>query len=148
CEQTVCSRGDHRLRDSFPMNLSQITDTLREIHVSPVKSLGQNFLHNQNLIRWIIEQADVTADDYVVEIGPGLGALTGDALSKGAQVLVIEKDARLAKFLAQHFCNKKLEVLHQDALRFDVRTLFVHGRVKLLGNLPYYVSSQLLLNFL
>ena len=57
------------------MNLSQITATLREIHVSPVKSLGQNFLHDQNLIRWIIEQADVTSDDYVVEIGPGLGAL-------------------------------------------------------------------------
>src|SRR5437899_2492069 len=127
------------------MNLSQITDTLREIHVSPVKSLGQNFLHDQNLIRWIIEQAEVTSDDYVVEIGPGLGALTGDALRKGAQVLVIEKDARLAKFLAQHFGDKKLEVLHQDALRFDVRTLFVHGRVKLLGNLPYYVSSQVLL---
>jgi len=136
------------LRDFFPMNLSQITATLREIHVSPVKSLGQNFLHDQNLIRWIIEQADVTSDDYVVEIGPGLGALTGDALRKGAQVLVIEKDARLAKFLDQHFRDKKLEVLHQDALRFDVRTLFVHGRVKLLGNLPYYVSSQLLLKFL
>ncbi len=65
------------------MNLSQITAALREIHVSPVKSLGQNFLHDQNLIRWIIEQAEVTSEDYVVEIGPGLGALTGDALGKG-----------------------------------------------------------------
>jgi 16S rRNA (adenine1518-N6/adenine1519-N6)-dimethyltransferase len=130
------------------MNLSEMTTTLRKIHVSPVKTLGQNFLHDRNLIRWIIERADLSSNDYVVEIGPGLGALTGDALRKGARVLAIEKDARLAKFLAEHFCNQQLEVLHQDALRFDVRTLFVCGPVKLLGNLPYYISSQLLLKFL
>jgi 16S rRNA (adenine1518-N6/adenine1519-N6)-dimethyltransferase len=130
------------------MNLSEITATLREIHVSPVKSLGQNFLHDRNLIRWIIEQADVTSDDYVVEIGPGLGALTEFALRKGAHVLAIEKDARLAKFLRAHFLQDHLEVLHEDALRFDVRTLFAQARVKLLGNLPYYISSQLLLKFL
>ena len=58
------------------MKLSEIAATLREIRVSPVKSLGQNFLHDQNLTRWIVDQAQVTPDDYVVEIGPGLGALT------------------------------------------------------------------------
>jgi 16S rRNA (adenine1518-N6/adenine1519-N6)-dimethyltransferase len=130
------------------MNLSEITATLRKIGVSPVKSLGQNFLHDQNLIRWIINQPELTRDDYVVEIGPGLGALTGHALDRGARVLAIEKDARLVEFLAQHFRNEKLEVLHQDALRFDVRELFAQARVKLLGNLPYYASSQLLLKFL
>jgi 16S rRNA (adenine1518-N6/adenine1519-N6)-dimethyltransferase len=130
------------------MNLSEITATLRKIHVSPLKSLGQNFLHDQNLIRWIIERAELSGDDYVVEIGPGLGALTNHALRHGARVLAIEKDARLAKFLNEHFCNEQLEVLHQDALRFDVRCLFAQSRVKLLGNLPYYASSQLLLKFL
>jgi 16S rRNA (adenine1518-N6/adenine1519-N6)-dimethyltransferase len=130
------------------MNLSEITAVLRKIHVSPVKSLGQNFLHDRNLIQWIIERADLGPDDYVLEIGPGLGALTNGALRKGARVVAIEKDARLAEFLAQHFCNQRLEVLHQDALRFDVRRLFAEAPVKLLGNLPYYVSSQLLLKFL
>ena len=130
------------------MTLSEINAKLQEIHVSPVKSLGQNFLHDQNLIRWIIERAQITAADYVVEIGPGLGALTADVLRKGAQVLAIEKDARLATFLAQHFHNAPLQVIHQDALRFDVRTLFTQSDVKLLGNLPYYISSQLLLKFL
>lgn len=130
------------------MNLSEITATLQKIHVSPVKSLGQNFLHDRNLIHWIIERADLGPEDYVLEIGPGLGALTNAALCKGARVLAIEKDRRLAEFLAQHFSGQRLEVLHQDALRFEVRTLFADAPVKLLGNLPYYVSSQLLLKFL
>src|SRR5438477_598527 len=58
------------------MKLSEIRATLQEIRVSPVKTLGQNFLHDQNLARWIVDQADITPDDYVVEIGPGLGSLT------------------------------------------------------------------------
>jgi 16S rRNA (adenine1518-N6/adenine1519-N6)-dimethyltransferase len=58
------------------MKLSEIRATLKEIGVSPVKTLGQNFLHDQNLARWIVEQAQITPEDYVVEIGPGLGALT------------------------------------------------------------------------
>jgi 16S rRNA (adenine1518-N6/adenine1519-N6)-dimethyltransferase len=130
------------------MNLSQIAATLTEIRVSPVKSLGQNFLHDQNLARWIVEQAKISNEDYVVEIGPGLGALTEVTLSKGARVLAIEKDARLARFLRAHLSTDALEVRHEDAIDFDVRTLFTRPQVKLLGNLPYYISSQLLLRFL
>jgi 16S rRNA (adenine1518-N6/adenine1519-N6)-dimethyltransferase len=130
------------------MNLSEIATTLREIHVSPVKSLGQNFLHDQNLARWIVEQAHISAEDYVVEIGPGLGALTEVAIARGARVLAIEKDARLARFLRSHLPTERLEVRHEDAMDFDVRTLFAQPRVKLVGNLPYYISSQLLLHFL
>jgi 16S rRNA (adenine1518-N6/adenine1519-N6)-dimethyltransferase len=130
------------------MNLSEIAATLREIRVSPVKSLGQNFLHDQNLARWIVEQANISAEDYVVEIGPGLGALTEVAMAKGARVLALEKDARLARFLRSHLDTARLEVRHEDAIEFDVRALLAHPRVKLLGNLPYYISSQLLLRFL
>src|SRR6476469_3517390 len=64
------------------MRLSQIHAALKEIRVSPVKTLGQNFLHDQNLARWIVDQAQITAEDYVVEIGPGLGALTRFLLEK------------------------------------------------------------------
>ena len=130
------------------MKLSEISTTLRDIRVVPVKSLGQNFLHDRNLARWIVDQAGVTAEDYVVEIGPGLGALTEVALNKGAHLLAIEKDARLAKFLREKFQDRRLEVLHADALKFDVRTLYAQRRVKLIGNLPYYISSQLLLTFI
>jgi 16S rRNA (adenine1518-N6/adenine1519-N6)-dimethyltransferase len=132
----------------FFMKLSDIRATLQEIRVSPVKTLGQNFLHDQNLARWIVEQAHITEDDYVVEIGPGLGALTKLLLEKGVPVLAIEKDARLANFLRERFTHQRLEILNMDALKFDVRVLFSQRRVKLLGNLPYNISSALLLKFL
>ena len=129
------------------MKLSEIERTLREIRVSPVKTLGQNFLHDQNLARAIIQAAGIVAGDFVVEIGPGLGALTEFALEAGAEVLAIEKDARLANFLRERFVGRPLEVVHGDALDFDLRPLFARRAVKLIGNLPYYVASQLLLKF-
>src|SRR5881628_2262536 len=130
------------------MKLSEIRTTLRETQLSPAKTLGQNFLHDQNLARWIVDQAQITPDDYVVEIGPGLGALTRFILEKGAHVLAIEKDARLAGFLRAHFPNQRLEIVNSDALKFDSRSLFAQRSVKLLGNLPYNISSALLLKFL
>jgi len=84
----------------------------------------------------------------VVEIGPGLGALTKLALEKGAHVLAIEKDTRLANFLRERLNYSQLEVINADALDFDPQVLFSHRRVKLFGNLPYNISSQLVLKFL
>jgi 16S rRNA (adenine1518-N6/adenine1519-N6)-dimethyltransferase len=133
---------------SAAMKLSEIRATLKEIGVSPTKALGQNFLHDQNLARSIVDQAQIIPEDYVVEIGPGLGALTRFILEKGVRVLAIEKDARLAKFLRLRFNNERLEILNIDALKFDPRVLFTHRRVKLIGNLPYNISSPLLLKFL
>ena len=130
------------------MRLSEITETLRKIRVSPVKTLGQNFLHDRNLARWIVHQAEITPDDYVVEIGPGLGALTEFLLESGARVLAIEKDARLANFLRGKFRYRQLEVLQADALKFDTQKLFAQRNVKLVGNFPYYISSQLVLKFI
>jgi 16S rRNA (adenine1518-N6/adenine1519-N6)-dimethyltransferase len=129
------------------MKLSETRATLNEIGVSPAKALGQNFLHDQNLARWIVDQMQITPEDYVVEIGPGLGALTRFILEKRAHVLTIEKDARLAKFLRSRFADERLEIINVDALKFDQRVLFAQRRVKLIGNLPYNISSPLLLKF-
>ena len=133
---------------SAAMKLSEIRATLKEIGVSPVKTLGQNFLHDQNLARWIVDQAQITPEDYVVEIGPGLGALTRFLLEKRALVLAIEKDVRLANFLRSRFVDQRLEIVNTDALKFDPRVLFAHRSVKLIGNLPYNISSPLLVKFL
>jgi 16S rRNA (adenine1518-N6/adenine1519-N6)-dimethyltransferase len=131
-----------------PMNLSGMRATLKEIGVSPSKALGQNFLQDQNLARWMVDQAQITPEDYVVEIGPGLGALTRFILEKCAHVLAIEKDTRLAKFLRSRFADERLEIINVDVLKFDQRVLFGQRRVKLIGNLPYNISSPLLLKFL
>src|ERR1043166_802577 len=130
------------------MKLSEIRATLKDIGVSPAKALGQNFLHDQNIARWIVDQTQITSEDYVVEIGPGLGALTRFILEKRAHVLAIEKDARLAKFLHSYFADERLEIVNVDALKFDPHALFGHRRVKMIGNLPYNVSSPLLLKFI
>ena len=130
------------------MTLSQIRSTLHQIHVSPVKTLGQNFLHDQNLARWIVDQAQIIPGDFVVEIGPGLGALTKILLERGARVLAIEKDTRLANFLGDRLRCDQLEVLNSDAMKFEFDVLFSHRRVKLVGNLPYNISSPLLLKAL
>jgi 16S rRNA (adenine1518-N6/adenine1519-N6)-dimethyltransferase len=129
------------------MKLSDIRSTLREIGVAPIKTLGQNFLHDQNLARWMVREADISATDFVLEIGPGLGAITEPVLDTGARVLAIEKDGRLANFLRRRFADERCEIVHGDALDFEVRRLFAEGPIKLLGNLPYYVATPLLLRY-
>jgi len=130
------------------VKLSTIQSTLAELAMHPSKSLGQNFLHDQNLAEWIVTQLDLKPDDHLVEIGPGLGALTEFALPLCGSATLIEKDGRLADFLKQRFAGVGgLEVLHADALDYDVRELFPRGPAKLLGNLPYYVTSPILFKF-
>ena len=130
------------------MKLSAIRDALAELQLTPSKTLGQNFLHDQNLARWIVAQLDARPGETLLEIGPGLGALTGAALETGANLTVLEKDRRLAGFLRARFAGEdRLRVEHRDALDFDVRTLWPVRPVKIFGNLPYYISTPLLFYF-
>ncbi len=130
------------------MKLSAIRGALAELQLTPSKSLGQNFLHDQNLAAWIVAQLDARPGEHLVEIGPGLGALTEAALATGASLTVIEKDGRLAERLSTRFAGEsRLQIEHADALDFDVRTLWPRQPVKIFGNLPYYVSTPLLFHF-
>ena len=127
------------------MKLSTIAATLAELGTRPTQSLGQNFLHDQNLARWIVEQAGIVPGEPWVEIGPGLGALTEFAAEISPRGILLEKDDRFAPWLREHF--PKLEVVHGNALHFDTRELFWRGPLPIFGNLPYYISSQLLFQF-
>jgi 16S rRNA (adenine1518-N6/adenine1519-N6)-dimethyltransferase len=127
------------------MKLSTITATLAGLGARPTQSLGQNFLHDQNLARWIVEQAGILPGEHWLEIGPGLGALTEIAAESSPHGVLLEKDDRLVPWLRERF--PALEIVHGDALAFDPRDLFWRGPVKVFGNLPYYVSSQLLFHF-
>src|SRR5437667_12790600 len=98
------------------MKLSEIAATLRAVGVSPVKSLGQNFLHDRNLAKWIVDQANIGSKDSVIEIGPGLGALTERALANGARDLAIEKDKRLATYLRDRFRSSAPHMVQGDAM--------------------------------
>ena len=127
------------------MKLSELQETLHQIGASPTKSLGQNFLHDQNLAEWTVAQLGIQPEDSWVEIGPGLGSLTVFAKELSSRGILIEKDDRLISHLRDRFAD--LSVIHGDACRFDLRELFPFGPCKVFGNLPYYVSSQILFNF-
>lgn len=128
------------------MTKSEICAALAELGREPSRSLGQNFLHDQNLCRAIVRQIEPAAGETIVEIGPGLGALTEPLAESGAAVLALEKDRILAGRLERVFAGR-VEVVPGDALDFDLRTLWPRQPVKILGNLPYYVSSQLIFHF-
>lgn len=130
------------------MNLTEIRQQLAALDLRPGKSLGQNFLHDQNAAAWIVAQLGLSPEDHLVEIGPGLGALTGPALPLCGSATLIEKDRRLAGFLRERFGSERVEVLAGDALEFDPRELFPRAPVKLLSNLPYNISSPILFHFL
>jgi 16S rRNA (adenine1518-N6/adenine1519-N6)-dimethyltransferase len=114
------------------------------------RSLGQNFLHDQNQLRKIVEFAELSKADKVLEIGPGLGPLTELLLENSSEVLAIEMDLRLVEFLRERFNSKfkiqnsKFELVHDDALEFLRREPRDWSDWKLVANLPYSVASPIL----
>lgn len=129
------------------MTLSETKHALEELGTEPTKSLGQNFLHDQNLARSIVSLLDIQPGDHIVEIGPGLGALTELLAPAASRLTLIEKDSRLVPRLRSVFSSDHITVHHTDALEFDLRSLWGHGPVKIIGNLPYYISSPLIAKY-
>jgi 16S rRNA (adenine1518-N6/adenine1519-N6)-dimethyltransferase len=126
------------------VNLSEIRQILGEREIQLTKSLGQNFLHDANQLRRIVEAAQLSSEDKVLEIGPGLGPLTELLLEKSAHVLAVEMDRRLVSFLEQRFKDPKLEILHGDGLQIARDKSRDWSDWKLVANLPYSVASPIL----
>lgn len=127
----------------------EIRDALDAAGVMPSRQLGQNFLCDPNMARWITDQLDAGPGDTVVEVGPGTGALTEHLVGKVRRLVLVEFDSRLAAWLKVRFAGEPgVEVHHADAVKFDARTLFQHRPVKFLGNLPYSCGGAILRNFL
>jgi 16S rRNA (adenine1518-N6/adenine1519-N6)-dimethyltransferase len=151
------------------LKLSEIRELLDRRGIQLTKSLGQNFLHDANQLRRIVEAAELSKTDKVLEIGPGLGPLTELLLEKAGEVLAIEKDGRLVEFLRGRFGTKErnadlligalagqpektsgpnrssaFHLLHDDALAFLKREPRDWSDWKLVANLPYSVASPIL----
>jgi 16S rRNA (adenine1518-N6/adenine1519-N6)-dimethyltransferase len=127
----------------------EIREALDRARVLPSKQLGQNFLTDPNMARWIVSQLEISPEDTVVEVGPGTGSLTEHVLGKAKRVILVEFDARLAAELKERFRDRDdVEVHLADGAKFDRRTLFKHRPVKFLGNLPYSSGGAIMKNML
>ena len=117
------------------------------------KSLGQNFLIDTNVIDRILEGARVTEGDYVIEVGPGIGTLTKEMGRTAEKVVAIEIDKTLIPILEETLADfPNIEVINQDILKVDVQELVKEklngGPVKLIANLPYYITTPIVMKFL
>ena len=111
----------------------------------PQKSLGQNFLQDLEVARWIADQAAPDNAPFVVEIGPGQGALTQFLAGRPKKLLLIEKDDVLAEELTEKYDGRTdVELRRADATRLDKRPWYRHGEVRVVGNLPYSVGGEIL----
>jgi 16S rRNA (adenine1518-N6/adenine1519-N6)-dimethyltransferase len=150
------------------MKLNEMRELLAKRDIRLTKSLGQNFLHDGNQLRRIVDAADILPTEKILEIGPGLGPLTELLLAKAGEVLAIETDARLVDFLCERFGAEKQDdaqfkgalvepaidtepqplgafhLLHDDALAFLKRERRDWSDWKLVANLPYSVASPIL----
>lgn len=127
------------------MKLSEMKEILAAGGIQLTKSLGQNFLHDGNQLRRIVDAAELGPSDKVLEIGPGLGPLTELVLANSGEALAIEKDRRLFSFLEKRFAGyTNLKLLHDDALDWLRRESRDWLGWKLVANLPYSVASPIL----
>ncbi len=118
----------------------------------PKKSLGQNFLKSESALRKIRDAADPTADDIILEIGPGLGALTETLLPFVGKMIAIEKDDTLYSILSEKFKIEidigKLDLINGDVLHFDPGVLQYYDKTyKLVANIPYNITGAIIQKF-
>ncbi len=121
------------------------------------KSLGQNFITDKSVIERIVEGSDVGEDDLVIEIGPGIGVLTAEAAESAAKVVAIEIDKKLIPILAETLAEyDNIRVINQDILKTDINDIIREereagsftGGVKIMGNLPYYITTPIIMGIL
>lgn len=131
------------------MSKAELRQRLEDLGVRPSKMLGQNFLFDRNLAAAIVKAIDIAEGDHVVEIGPGMGALTEHIIASSAKkITLIERDYRLAQELKNRYQkDSRVAVITEDAAQVDLRRLYGEGPVKLLGNLPYSASTAIISHF-
>ena len=114
------------------------------------KKLGQNFLINESIIYDIVKKANVTKEDVVIEIGPGLGSLTKELINNAKKVIAIELDPNMIDILKSRFgIFDNFEVIYGDVLKIDLEELIKgYDSVKVVANLPYYITTPIIMKLL
>ena len=130
---------------------------LKKYGIHANKSLGQNFLINEEVINQIIEKAEIDENDLVIEIGPGLGTLTSRLLEKAGKVICVELDDRMITILNDRFkLYNNFELIHDDILKVDLNKIINENllennninKIKIVANLPYYITTPIIMKLL
>ena len=136
------------------MNLYEETKfIMKKYNITANKNYGQNFLIDNNVIQKIVEQSDIKQNDLVIEIGPGLGTLTSSLLEKAGKVISIELDSKMIKILNDRFSlYNNFELINDDVLKVDLDELISRNssfkNVKVVANLPYYITTPIIMKLL
>lgn len=129
---------------------------MNKYNIRANKSLGQNFLIDMNVINKILEGSQITKDDLVIEIGPGLGTLTAFLLEKANKVICVELDKKMINILEDRFkFYDNLEIINNDILKVNLKELIKKEKknsniknVKVVANLPYYITTPIVMKLL
>lgn len=131
--------------------LDELKSLLQQNNLWAKKSLGQNFLVDENALNTIIESAELKPTDQIIEVGPGTGFLTEKLIKKAQSVTAIEYDADMVNVLNKKFKKaENLEIIHSDILKINLSAIRDQwsGAYKVVANIPYYITSPLLKFFL
>ncbi|OPJ61291.1 16S rRNA (adenine(1518)-N(6)/adenine(1519)-N(6))-dimethyltransferase RsmA [Clostridium oryzae] len=132
------------------MNYNRTQDIVKKYGFRFTKSLGQNFLTDESVLEDIVSGASVDKDDFVIEIGPGVGALTRELLEKAKAVCAVEIDNTLIPILKEELKEfPNFTLINDDALKIDFNEIIKDEKsVKLVANLPYYVTTPIVVKLL
>lgn len=132
------------------------TKELMEVfNIKAIKQLGQNFLHDLNIVEKILLSAEIDESDFVIEVGPGLGVMTNFLAKKAKRVIGVEIDKKLMEVLSllkQKHLN--LEIINDDILKLDIKKDIIdkygdnENSIKVVANLPYYITTPIIMQFL
>ena len=129
---------------------------MKKYNIRANKSLGQNFLINNEVVEKIVNSSDISKEDMVIEIGPGLGTLTKYLLEKAEKVLCVELDTKMIKILQDRFSlYDNFELINKDILKVNLNEIIMENKkdgkiknVKIVANLPYYITTPIIMKLL
>lgn len=137
-------------------NIKEIKNKLNQHNIEPKKSLGQNFLINQNVLLSICDAIDIKKHDLVIEVGAGTGELSKLLSQRAENLTLIELDQRLIPILQSQFNQEGIEIIHADGLSFDYSGYILEkfqkredlSSARLVSNIPYYITTELILKII
>lgn len=140
----------------MPNLLQETKFIMKKYNITANKSLGQNFLVSEEAVESIVNSANITKEDLIIEIGPGLGTLTQRLLEKAGKVICIELDTRMVNIITERFSlYNNIEIINQDVLKVNLQEIIKIEKennnlkkAKVVANLPYYITTPIIMKLL